>query len=184
MPATARAAPRASPRASRRRRPASSSFRARPRSGRSSRRFLGGARQLRRAAGGVHAAGGNASSARHRIGRIALSLTHDRGSASAVALAQPTPTRDSARRQAALHLLPLRRRVILANLRRVFGDDGSDAPRSCVSRRRTTAHLWRLAGEFFRFRWLSRERKARAGARREPRRASSPRSRRARASSC
>ena len=53
-----------------------------------------------------------------RIADIAVSLTHDRSSASAVALALPMEIASAARRQAASSaLLPLRRRVIIENLR-------------------------------------------------------------------
>jgi KDO2-lipid IV(A) lauroyltransferase len=95
---------------------------------------------------------------RHRIGAIALSLTHDATSASAVALAQPAPIEPSAAGRFLFRFLPLRRKVVLANLERVFG-----ATLSKVEIERLAAahygHLWQLAGEFVRFRFLSRERK-------------------------
>src|SRR5262245_50486813 len=59
---------------------------------------------------------------RHRIASIALSLTHDRLSASAVALAQPSPIAVPLFGRLLYHLLPLRRAIVLANLRRVYGD--------------------------------------------------------------
>ena len=97
--------------------------------------------------------------ARHRIGRIALSLTHDAGSASAVALAEPMTTAIPLAGRLIYTLLPLRRRVIVANLERVFGEM---VPRAEVVRLAQAhyGHLWRLAGEFLRFRWMSRARKA------------------------
>jgi KDO2-lipid IV(A) lauroyltransferase len=97
--------------------------------------------------------------ARHRIGRIALSLTHDGGSASAVALAEPMATDVTLAGRLIYTLLPLRRRVILANLERVFGET---APHAEIVRLAQAhyGHLWRLAGEFLRFRWMSRSRQA------------------------
>ena len=91
---------------------------------------------------------------RHRIGSISLSLTHDRTSASAVALAVPARTEVPAIGRFLYRFLPLRRDVVLANLRRVFGDT---IPETEIERLAAAhyAHLWRLAGEFLRFRWLS-----------------------------
>jgi holo-[acyl-carrier protein] synthase len=53
---------------------------------------------------------------RHRIASIALSLTHDRVSASAVALAQPAPITVPLSGRVLFRLLPLRRAIVLANL--------------------------------------------------------------------
>jgi KDO2-lipid IV(A) lauroyltransferase len=97
--------------------------------------------------------------ARHRVGRIALSLTHEAGSASAVALAEPMTTEVPLAGRLLYTLLPLRRRVILANLERVFGETVSHAEIVRLAQAHY-GHLWRLAGEFFRFRWMSRARKA------------------------
>jgi phosphopantetheine--protein transferase-like protein len=93
---------------------------------------------------------------RYHLGPIALSMTHDRTSASAVAVTQQAPIRVPIAGRMLYHLLPLRRRVILENLRRVYGatlseDDIVDLAQAHYG------HLWRLAGEFLRFRWLSRE---------------------------
>lgn len=94
---------------------------------------------------------------RHRLGPIALSLTHDRASASAVAVAAPAATRVPLAGRVLYRLLPFRRRVIMANLRRVYGDT---LPEDAIVdlAQAHYGHLWRLAGEFLRFRWLSRER--------------------------
>lgn len=91
---------------------------------------------------------------RHRLSGIAVSLTHDRGSASAVALALPSTTTVPLAGRMLFHALPLRRRVILDNLRRVFG---AAVPAAEIDRLAQAhyAHLWRLAVEFFKFRWLS-----------------------------
>ena len=95
---------------------------------------------------------------RHRIRSISLSLTHDRTSASAVALALPAHTEVPAIGRFLYRCLPLRRNVVLANLRRVFGDMVSDTEIERLAAAHY-GHLWRLAGEFLRFRWLSQARK-------------------------
>jgi KDO2-lipid IV(A) lauroyltransferase len=96
---------------------------------------------------------------RHRIRTIALSLTHDRSSASAVVLAIPASADVPMAGKLLYHLLPLRRAVILDNLRRVFG---AAVPAAEIERLAQAhyAHLWRLFGEFLRFRWLSAARRA------------------------
>src|SRR6266576_240221 len=58
---------------------------------------------------------------RHRLSGIAISLTHDRTSASAVALALPTTTFVPLSGRILFHAVPFRRHVVLDNLRRVFG---------------------------------------------------------------
>lgn len=95
---------------------------------------------------------------RARVTGIAISLTHDRTSASAVALALRSETPVPWSGQVFFHLLPFRRHVIVGNLRRVFG---SAVPTAEIERlaKAHYAHLWRLVVEFFRFRWLSATRK-------------------------
>jgi KDO2-lipid IV(A) lauroyltransferase len=95
---------------------------------------------------------------RHRIAQIALSLTHDRVSAAAVALAQPARIAAPALGRFVYRFLPFRRRVILDNLQRVFGET---VPADEIERLACAhyAHLVRLAGEFLRFRWLPAARK-------------------------
>jgi KDO2-lipid IV(A) lauroyltransferase len=100
-----------------------------------------------------------AAMGRHRIGKIALSLTHDRASASAVALAEPALTSVPLAGRLLYRLFPLRRDVILANLNRVYGETISQEEIVRLAQAHY-AHLWRLAGEFLRFRWLSHARKA------------------------
>lgn len=93
---------------------------------------------------------------RHRLGPIALSMTHDRGSAQAVAIASPVAVRVPLAGRVLYHLFPFRRRVILDNLRRVYGATlDEDAIRDLAQAH--YGHLWRLMGEFARFRWRSRE---------------------------
>jgi phosphopantetheine--protein transferase-like protein len=95
---------------------------------------------------------------RHRISGIALSLTHDRTSASAVALAEPAVVDVPFAGRFLFRVLPLRRKVILANLNRVYGD--TVAPGEIVRLAQAHyGHLWRLFGEFLKFRWLSQARK-------------------------
>jgi phosphopantetheine--protein transferase-like protein len=107
----------------------------------------------------VAAPNARAAMGRHRIGTIALSLTHDRVSASAIALALPATLDVPLAGRLLFHFLPFRRKVILANLNRVYGD--KVAPDEIVRLAQAHyGHLWRLAGEFLKFRWLSRTRKA------------------------
>src|SRR5215470_16882643 len=96
---------------------------------------------------------------RHRVASIALSLTHDRVSASAVALAQPAPIAVPLGGRLLYHLLPLRRAIVLANLRRVYGAVLPEADIVALAQAHY-AHLLKLAGEFLKFRWLSSEKKS------------------------
>ena len=91
---------------------------------------------------------------RHRIATIKLSLTHDRVSASAVALAEPTRTTVSRAGRFILRFLPLRHEVVMANLRRVYGETVDEAEIFRLAAAHY-GHLWRLLVEFVRFRWLS-----------------------------
>jgi len=95
---------------------------------------------------------------RYRLGPIALSMTHDRTSAQAVAVAQPATLEVPLAGRLLYRLAPLRRKVILENLRRVYGAT-LDEPAIERLAQAHYAHLWKLAGEFLRFRWLSHERK-------------------------
>jgi KDO2-lipid IV(A) lauroyltransferase len=93
---------------------------------------------------------------RHRIESIALSLSHDRVSASAVAIANAAFIDVPLAGRLMYHVLPLRRRVIVENLRRAFGDDvGADEIKRLAQAH--YGHLLRLFGEFIQFRWLSPE---------------------------
>jgi len=95
---------------------------------------------------------------RHRLSGITVSLTHDRTSASAVALALPATTSTPLAGRIVFHLLPFRRAVMLDNLRRVFGEG---VPAAEINRLAQAhyAHLARLCVEFFKFRWLSAKEK-------------------------
>ncbi|TMG97195.1 MAG: 4'-phosphopantetheinyl transferase superfamily protein [Betaproteobacteria bacterium] len=96
---------------------------------------------------------------RHRIRTIVVSLTHDRSSASAVVLAIPAHAEVPLAGKVLYHVLPLRRTVIMDNLRRVFG---AAVPAIEIERLAQAhyGHLWRLFGEFLRFRWMSAARRA------------------------
>jgi KDO2-lipid IV(A) lauroyltransferase len=96
---------------------------------------------------------------RHRIASIDVSLTHDRASASAVAQARRAVTEVSLPGRLFYRFLPVRRAVILENLRRVYGDFASKAEIVALAQAHY-GHLWRLMCEFVVFRWLSAERKA------------------------
>jgi KDO2-lipid IV(A) lauroyltransferase len=96
---------------------------------------------------------------RHRIASIALSLTHDRVSASAVALAERARLKVPLAGRLMFRFFPLRRAVILANLKRAYGNRISESDIVALAQAHY-GHLLRLAGEFLRFRWLSAARKA------------------------
>jgi len=91
---------------------------------------------------------------RHRIQSIGLSLTHDRTSASAVALAEPAHMSVPLAGKIIFHCFPLRRRVVLENLHRVFGATVSEEEIRRIAQAHY-AHLWRLIGEFIAFSWMS-----------------------------
>jgi len=64
---------------------------------------------------------------RHRIARLHVSLTHTSGSASAIAWAEPKQTEVPWFGKLVYYVLPLRRKVVLENLRRVFAGAISEA---------------------------------------------------------
>ena len=96
--------------------------------------------------------------ARYRIKSIALSLSHDRASASAVAVAEDDAIAVPRAGKLFYRFLPIRRQVILENLRRVYGERVSEAEIVRLAQAHY-GHLWRLFCEFLRFRWMSHERK-------------------------
>lgn len=96
--------------------------------------------------------------AKNRIKNIELSLAHDGVSASAVALAIPETAAVPLAGRLIYRLLPFRRRVILDNLRRVYGETVSALEIERLAQAHY-AHLWELVVEFVRFRWMSEERK-------------------------
>ena len=90
----------------------------------------------------------------NRIASVQLSLTHDRGSASAVALAVPARMPSSRMGRFIARFVPLRREVVLANLQRVYGRQVAPGEIDRIAAAHY-GHLWRLACEFVRFRWMS-----------------------------
>ena len=96
---------------------------------------------------------------RNRIRTIALSLTHDRISASAVALAVPERAEVALAGRVIDRWLPIRRRVIVENLRRVFGATVPEQEIVHLAQAHY-AHLWQLCSEFVLLRGLSEPRKA------------------------
>jgi KDO2-lipid IV(A) lauroyltransferase len=95
---------------------------------------------------------------RNRLRSITLSLTHDRTQASAVALAQPDRAAPSQAARMLYRLLPFRRKVVLDNLRRVYGDVTDDAEIERLAQAHY-GHLGRLLWEFLWFPWLSQSRR-------------------------
>jgi len=96
---------------------------------------------------------------RYRLKAIAISLTHDTTSASAIAVSEPAQIDVPLLGKLIFHLLPVRRRIVLANLRRVFA---GLVPETEIRRLAQAhyAHLARLVGEFLRFYWLSDAKRA------------------------
>jgi KDO2-lipid IV(A) lauroyltransferase len=91
---------------------------------------------------------------RHRIAKIRVSLTHTSTSASAVAWADPRQTEVPWFGRLFYHLLPFRRRLVLENLRRVFGET---LPETEIRRLAQAfyAHFVRFIIEFLRLPWMS-----------------------------
>jgi phosphopantetheine--protein transferase-like protein len=96
--------------------------------------------------------------ARYRIKSISLSLSHDRSSGSAVAVAENDAIAVPRIGRFLYRFAPIRRQVILDNLHRVYGERISEDEIVALAQAHY-GHLWRLCGEFLRFRWLSHERK-------------------------
>jgi len=96
---------------------------------------------------------------RHRVASLAVSTTHTETSATAVATAEPAVMAVPWYGKLIYHVLPLRRRVILGNLRRVFGDTLTDR-RIAEIAQAFYAHLVRFLGEFVRLPFLDDEARA------------------------
>ncbi len=96
--------------------------------------------------------------AKNRIRSIALTLPLSGATATAVAHALPDTAEVPWCGRLVFRLLPFRRRVVLDNLRRVFGAAVSDAEIVRLAQAHY-AHLWRLGAEFLSFRWMSAARK-------------------------
>ncbi len=94
----------------------------------------------------------------NRLADIRLSLTHDRHSATAMALARPAQASPSWAARLLYALLPLRRTVVLDNLQRVYGER-ADAAEITRLAQAHYGHLGRLFWEFLWYPWLPRARK-------------------------
>ncbi len=97
---------------------------------------------------------------RHRVADIALSTTHTENSATAVATIVPAEMRVPWYGKLVYHLFPVRRRVVLENLHRVFGDTLTEK-RIVEIAQAFYAHLVLFLVEFFRLAFMSDEQKAR-----------------------
>jgi KDO2-lipid IV(A) lauroyltransferase len=95
---------------------------------------------------------------RNRLGTISLSLTHDRHQATAMAVARPQQATPSFAARLLYRLLPLRRQVVLDNLKRVYGDSADEAEITRLAQAHY-GHLGRLFWEFLWYPWLPRARK-------------------------
>ena len=96
--------------------------------------------------------------AQARVRGIAVSLTHTPTTASAVAMALPAHTRAPLIGRVIHRWLPFRRKVIVDNMRRVFGGTVAQAEIEALAQAHY-AHLARLLAEFVRYRWYSARRK-------------------------
>jgi KDO2-lipid IV(A) lauroyltransferase len=85
----------------------------------------------------------------HRIDAIALSLTHDKSGATAMAVPVAMSTTVPLVGRLLYRVLPLRRRVVLDNLRRVYGNCVTEAE----IERLAQAHYGHLARLLFEFLW-------------------------------
>jgi KDO2-lipid IV(A) lauroyltransferase len=95
---------------------------------------------------------------RHRVGVIRVSLTHTQTSASAMALADPRPTDVPWFGRWLYHLFPYRRKIVLGNLRRVFGDVVNDGEIVKLAQS-YYAHYARFLGEMIRLPFMSAKRR-------------------------
>jgi KDO2-lipid IV(A) lauroyltransferase len=95
---------------------------------------------------------------RHRVGHISLSLSHDRASAAAVALAEPMRIPVPLSGKVLSRLLPYRRRVVIDNLQRVFGETLTEEQIAQLAQAHY-AHIWRLIVEFLTFPLMSQSRR-------------------------
>lgn len=94
----------------------------------------------------------------NRLASISLSLTHDRDQATAMAVARPAHAAPSFAARLLYRLLPLRRGVVLDNLRRVYGEAVDEAEIERLAQAHY-GHLGRLLWEFAYYPWLSKARR-------------------------
>jgi phosphopantetheine--protein transferase-like protein len=96
---------------------------------------------------------------RHRVSRISLSMTHTDTSATAIASTEPGEMIVPWYGKFIYHVLPLRRRVVMENLRRVFGETLTETQIAGVAQA-FYAHLVKFLGEFMMLPFLSDAKKA------------------------
>jgi KDO2-lipid IV(A) lauroyltransferase len=96
---------------------------------------------------------------RHRVAAISVSTTHTGTSATAVASIVPATMTVPWYGKFIYHILPLRRRVVMENLRRVYGDTLTDR-RIAEIAQAFYGHLVKFLGEFVRLAFMSDAKKA------------------------
>lgn len=96
---------------------------------------------------------------RHRVASIAVSTTHTETSATAVATVEAATMAVPWYGRLVYHVLPLRRRVVMDNLRRVFGDTLAES-RIAEIAQAFYAHLVKFLLEFVRLAFMGDEEKA------------------------
>lgn len=97
---------------------------------------------------------------RHRVAAISVSTTHTDTSATAVASTEAATMQVPWYGKFIYHVLPLRRRVVMENLRRVFGETLTES-RIAEIAQAFYAHLVKFVGEFISLPFLSREKRSR-----------------------
>ena len=97
---------------------------------------------------------------RHRVSRISLSMTHTDTSATAIASIEPGELIVPWYGKFIYHVLPLRRRVVMENLRRVFGETLTETQIAGIAQG-FYAHLVKFLGEFITLPFLSAAKKER-----------------------
>lgn len=93
---------------------------------------------------------------RHRVASISVSTTHTDASATAVATIEPATMAVPWYGRLIYHVLPLRRRVVMENLHRVFGDTLTER-RIVEIAQAFYAHLVKFLGEFVRLAFMGDE---------------------------
>jgi phosphopantetheine--protein transferase-like protein len=96
---------------------------------------------------------------RHRVAAISVSTTHTETSATAVASIEPATMAVPWYGKLIYHVFPLRRRVVMENLRRVYGDTLTDR-RIAEIAQAFYGHLVKFLGEFVRLAFMSDAKKA------------------------
>ncbi len=94
----------------------------------------------------------------YRVKKIDLSMTHTTSSATAIASAEMEPITVPWYGKAFYYLLPLRRKVVLENLKRVFGETLPEEEIVALAQAFYAHHL-KCFGEFLRMPFLSRDQK-------------------------